>query len=276
MDLPKTVLMCPPQYFNVVDVKNPFMAENVGKVDRAKADEQWDLVHAALAGGGAVVEVIDPLADCEDMVFCANQTFVGPLADGTKLCVLANMKYPSRQREVPAFEKWFTQHGFRIETMPAEIGFEGSGDAIWHPGRRLIWGGYGQRTQGEAYQRLTKLFDAPIIRLQLTSEHFYHLDTCFCAIDERTVLIDPSGLTPEGVALVKAVFKDVIECADGEAIKGMACNACPVLGKTIVLQVGNELTVAALRKRGLDVQEVDTSEFIKSGGSVFCMKMYVF
>ena len=140
----------------------------------------------------------------------------------------------------------------------------------------MIWGGYGQRTDAAAYDRLAQLFDAPVIRLALNHPNFYHLDTCLCAIDERTAMIDPTGFTADGVALLKAVFSEVIECPADETLKGMACNACPVLSKSVVLQAGNKQTVAMLRKRGLDVQEVDTSEFVKSGGSVYCMKMYLF
>lgn len=273
---PARLLMCPPQYFSVVDVKNPHMEGNVGRVDAARAGEQWDEVLAAFTASGIDVAMIEPLADCEDMVFCANQTFVGPRADGKKLCVLSNMTHPSRQREVPAFEKWFTANGYQIERLPAHIRLEGSGDAIWHPGRRLIWGGHGYRTQPEAYEGLSDLFDVPVLRLALRSPVFYHLDTCFCAIDEQTALIHAPSLAPEGVELVRAVFEHVIECPDEEALKGMACNACSIFGRKIVIQENNPITVAAMRKRGCEVQEVDTSEFMKSGGSVFCMKMYVF
>jgi N-dimethylarginine dimethylaminohydrolase len=276
MDLPKSVLMCPPDHFAIVDVKNPHMEGNIGAVDKPKSDEQWDMVNAAFVSSGAAVQLIQPLPDCEDMVFCANQTFVGPMPDNTKLCLLSNMKHPSRQREVPAFEKWFAEQGYRIESMTEGVGFEGSGDAIWHPGRRLIWGGYGHRTDAAAYDRVAQLFDAPVLRLKLLSEHFYHLDTCLCAIDERTALVHAAALAPESLELVKAVFADVVEVPDDEALNGMACNACAILGKSVVIQAGNKQTVAALRKRGFDVQEVDTSEFMKSGGSVFCMKMYVF
>ena len=31
-----------------------------------------------------------------------------------------------------------------------------------------------------------------------------------------------------------------------------------------------------MRAMGLGVVEVDTSEFVKSGGSVYCMKQYLF
>lgn len=275
MPFPHTLLMCPPAHFAVVDVKNPHMAAHVGAVDTGRAAQQWERLRAAFERAGVRVEQITPVDGCEDMVFCANQTFVGP-AEGGLLCLRSNMRHESRQREVPAFEAWFARRGYRVAALPASVGFEGSGDAIWHPGRGLIWGGHGYRTRPEAYEHVASRFGVPVIRLKLVSEHFYHLDTCFCAIDERTVLIHPAGLTAEGAALVRSVFADVIECSDEEALRGMACNACAVSGRAVVIQSGNPRTAAALRERGFEVIEIDTSEFIKSGGSVFCMKMYVF
>ena len=38
---PTGVLVCPPDEFDVIDVKNPHMARSVGAVDRAVAREQW-------------------------------------------------------------------------------------------------------------------------------------------------------------------------------------------------------------------------------------------
>ena len=45
---PSGVLMCPPDHFQVLAVKNPYMARHVGDVNRDKAKKQWeDLVTLA-------------------------------------------------------------------------------------------------------------------------------------------------------------------------------------------------------------------------------------
>lgn len=274
--LPERLLMCPPEYFDVVDVKNPHMAEQVGRVDRLRARRQWDALRAEFTSCGAAIETLPPTVGCEDMVFCANQTLVGLDAADKPTCVMSKMRHSSRQRELPAFENWFAERGYRIAAAPPVELFEGSGDAIWHPGRGLIWGGYGHRSLPMAYEHVAREFDVPVIRLRLVSETFYHLDTCFCALDERTVMIDPHALEPRGVALIRGVFERVIECPPDEAARGMACNATAVGGRHVVIQRGNPVSVGQLRAAGYEVHEVDTSEFIKSGGSVFCMKMYVF
>ena len=276
MPRPQRVLMCPPSSFDVVDVKNPHMAGQVGAVDRRQAASQWQSVRDAFADCGATVETIAPLASCEDMVFCANQTFTGLDAAGARHCVLGNMKHASRRREVPAFAAWFNRDGYRVHSLSEGIGFEGGGDAVWHPGRGLIWGGHGHRTNARAYDRISRIFDAPVLLLKLTSDRFYHLDTCFCPLDQRSVLVHTASLEPSGVELIRAVFERVIECDADEADHGLACNATAIATNQVVIQMGNPKTSAALRDAGFDVHEIETAEFRKSGGSVFCMKAFVF
>ena len=276
MPLPSTLLMCPPYEFEVLDVKNPHMEGNVGRTNRPRARREWTALRRAFESSGAAVEIIPPTAGCEDMVFCANQTLPGLDASGRRLCVLSRMKHESRRREVPAFASWFHGRGYRLEMLPPEIGFEGSGDAVWHPGRGLLWGGWGFRTDPRAYEALSRWFGVPVLRMTLKSDRFYHLDTCFCAVDDKTALVHPGALSRDGQALVRRVFRNVVEVDDREALEGMACNAAAVGGRRVVLQKGNPRTAAALERLGYETLEVDTSEYMKSGGSVFCLKMYVF
>ena len=56
----------------------------------------------------------------------------------------------------------------------------------------------------------------------------------------------------------------------------MACNAAVVDAKTAILQKGAASVSRHMSVMGLKVLEVDTSEYIKSGGSVYCMKMFLY
>ena len=140
MPFPSGALMCPPSEFDGGDLKNPYMEGQIGNVDRALARRQWEGVRRAFLRAGAAVETIAPSPGCEDMVFAANPACPGLGPGGEKICALARMKHPSRRREVPAFADWFRDRGYRV----AQIGrpewlFEGCGDAIWHPGRGVLW-----------------------------------------------------------------------------------------------------------------------------------------
>ncbi|HYK52938.1 MAG TPA: hypothetical protein VEV38_05360, partial [Candidatus Eremiobacteraceae bacterium] len=67
--MPKTVgaVLCPPDRFDVIDVKNAFMAGNAGNVDKAAARREWESLRDAFSSAGARVELLKPLDSCEDM-----------------------------------------------------------------------------------------------------------------------------------------------------------------------------------------------------------------
>jgi len=149
--------------------------------------------------------------------------------------------------------------------------FEGGGDAIWHPGRNRIWMGHGFRSEPGA---LEGLFSAEIIELALVDERFYHLDTCFCALDCDTVLIHPPAFLDQ--APILAGFARVVRVDPNEAFAALACNAAAFFGTDVVIDRRAQKTIAQLRRLGYRVHEVDTGEFLKSGGSVYCLKHALF
>ena len=274
---PQKVLMCTPEAFDVVDVKNVFMEGNVGSVDKPAARAEWEALRDAFESLGHPVLTIDGAPGLEDMVFCANQVLPGVNGDGKPYVVLSHMRFESRRREVPLFRAWFEARGYRIVELPEETGFfEGMGDAIWHPGKQLIWGGVGQRTTVRSYEALSAATGVPVVVLELVHPSFYHLDTAFCAVAPDTALVYPPAFTPEGRAMIAHGFARVIEVDDADATERFACNAHALDGRTVVMQRGADRTAAKLRDAGFDVVEVETGEFIKSGGSVFCMKMMVY
>ncbi len=275
MPYPRAVLMCPPEWFDIVDVKNPFMQGQQGHVDTALARREWQAVKDAFEDIGIEVRTDAPLPGCEDMVFCANPVFTGLDSSGQRVCVLSHMRFDSRKKEVGVHAEWFRSNGYRVVPIETPGLFEGSGDALWHPWRRLIWGGYGFRTSKEVYEEISNIFHAPVIPLELVDERFYHLDTCFCPLDEHSVMVFPGAFSGEGFDAIRRVFRRIIEVDESEAGK-MACNATPFLGRYIVIQRGLENVNRSLRATGFQVVEVETSEFLKSGGSVFCMKSFLF
>ncbi len=150
------------------------------------------------------------------------------------------------------------------------------GDLIPVPKKQLIFGGYGHRTDISTLRKLSDLLHCEIIPLQLVSNTFYHLDTCFIPLDMNTVLIAKEAFNKEGITTIKSWFKEVIEIPFQESSCGFSLNAHIVHGHQYpfaIIQKNNPVTTNALKEKGFKVYEVDTSEYIKSGGSVFCMKM---
>ncbi|MBT8400411.1 MAG: amidinotransferase, partial [Rhodothermia bacterium] len=208
------------------------------------------------------------------MVFCANQAlpFFKPI-DREKGVVLSHMYAPQRAPEVPYYSSFFGEIGYQVCSLPDSVGdFEGMGDALWHTGRFLLWGGHGFRSSIAAYSALRDMLDVHILLLELKDPDFYHLDTCLSVLDEDTALVYPGAFDRDGLDLIHTVFRRVLYAPEEEARSAFAVNAhCPD-GHNVIIQAGCNQTISTLRREGYNPIEVRTDEFLKAGGSVFCMK----
>lgn len=278
---PTRVLMCSPDYFDIVDVKNVHMQGHIGNTDKAQVNAQWQSLkdaYDALLTNKVLdeVSVIPGAVGCEDMVFCANQTLPWKMEDGSEVVVMSRMRHESRQREVPYFEEFFKNKGFKPLHFNNVKMFEGMGDVIPHPGKRLLYGGYGHRTTAEAYDELAQMLQTPVVALELINPKFYHLDTCFVPLSKDSVMLCKEAFTEEGLAMIRQLFTKVYYIPEYEAEKYFSLNAHAFDAhgtKTAILQKGSAITVDVLKQEGYNVVEIETGEFMKSGGSVFCMKM---
>jgi len=269
----KHVLLCPPEYFDVIDQKNPYMAGRL-PVDREKAQRQWQALRTALEEAGCEVETIAPVPDLEDMVFAANQVFVGFHEGIGKFIVPSRMVHDSRRREVPFYVDWYRQRGFKI--IEVEIGnehLEGHGDLIWHPDWSRIYAGYGFRsTQSgvEKFRDAMSKLGIPVIPLHLVDRYCYHLDTCLCPLNDEAALIYPGAYAAESLATLREYWNRIYELTADEAHRFMG-NGIVANGRYLTPHLTPHLA-AILSQEGLAPVVIDTSEFEKSGGSLFCMK----
>lgn len=275
MPAPRKVLMVKPTHFDVKYVINPHMKDFVGRVDKMQAQNEWEHMVDGYKELGFDVHILDGAEDLPDMVFCANQSL--PFIDdsGNRKVLMSIMNSPERREEVSHIEKWYRTLGYEIEYLdPSDVdAFEGMGDALWHFKKRLLWGGYGFRSSLNAYKQITEKFDTPVMALELTDDKFYHLDTCMAMLNEKSVLIYPGAFTDRGLEMIHKLFENVIEATQYEAEKQFAVNATCPDGKNVLIQQGCTDVNQKLRDAGFSVHEYSTFEFIKSGGSVFCMKM---
>lgn len=268
-------LFCPPTYFKVVDVKNPFM-QGAAPVDVALARRQWESVRAAFAAAGVEPHTIPAVEGLEDMVFAANQTFVGVDPEGNRFVVPSHMRHASRRREVSYYVQWFCQRGFQLIEVDLSEGdfLEGGGDLLWQAST-LIWAGHGFRSTLGGVQKLAEAMTSRGIRtvpLQLTDPRFYHLDTCLAPLREDSVLIYPGAFSPAALDVIHSHAR-VYLVSESEAL-AFTCNGVSANGRFIVSKLTPGLA-QALKAEGLEPLLVDTSEFEKSGGSVCCLKMFV-
>lgn len=280
---PLKVLMCSPDYFDIVDVKNIHMEGQQSLLNKELAWHQWNelkAVYEELVEQKIIqeVSVITGAPNCEDMVFCANQSFPWLGSDRTKIVWMSKMRHTSRQNEVPHFESWYHKQGYLSKHFKNVNLFEGMGDTIPHPGRQLLYGGYGHRSDVKAYDELAAELGVPVIALELINENFYHLDTCFVPLSETEVMLCREAFTDEGLDLLRQCFETIYDIPATEVIDTFCLNAHVInlgssLPKVAILQKGSNVAKSVLTQSNYRIIELETSEFMKSGGSVFCMKM---
>jgi len=287
--MPKSVLLCPPTYFDVIDMKNPYMLGDC-PVDQVKAREQWENLRAALESAGVKVKTIAPVPGLEDMVFAANQVFVGHHEKIGRFIVPSRMRHASRQQEVTAYVEWFRKHGYKI--IKIDLGdeyLEGGGDLIWHPGAGRaasatkvspslpqIYAGFGFRTTLGGIQRFAKAMQRlgiQVVPLELSDPCFYHLDTCFCPLNHEAILIYRGAFAEASLAVLELYWHRLHEIAESEAL-GFIANGI-VAGNTYLTPRVTPNLRKILERENLMPVIVDTSEFEKSGGSCYCMKNFL-
>ncbi|MES3161689.1 MAG: arginine deiminase-related protein [Halorubrum sp.] len=278
--LDRSVLFATPTHFAVDYEINPYMRPDV---DHERAETQWealvdlfdDLADATVFDAEAIRTALEaddgsitPPEELPDMVFCSNHALSIP---GEDRFVLAQMATEERRGEPVYFERWATAAGYEVSRLDTDAAFEGCGDARWHPGRDLLWGGYGQRSELDAYRELADRFGIDVVPLELTDPAYYHLDVCFSAIDETTALVCPDAFTERGQAKVDRLFETVIEVPATAAQGGFACNCHSIGGDLVVIQETNDATIGRLEEHGYETVRVATDEFMKAGGSVACL-----
>lgn len=274
MKWPKNILMVSPVGFEVSYAINPHMLDaegNLNEVNKGLALEQWSTLKKTFESVGIKTHIIEGPKNLPDMVFTANQTL--PFFKGGKTqVVLSKMNSTQRQPEVQFFKDWALKNNIETYNLNTDKTFEGMGDALWNYDTEELFGGYGFRTGLEVYNELEKLIEVPIHRLKLISEDFYHLDTCLAIISKDTAFVVKEGFDQASFKLLQTKFSNLIEIPLDEAKNGFAANLCCINGTDIIIQKGNKFTATQAVDRGLKVHEIDTSEYMKSGGSVFCMK----
>jgi len=262
MNYPKKVLMVSPEYFDVLYQINDHMnLEN--KVDKVLAVEQWSQLKSSYEQIGFDVIVAPGDERYPDMVFTANQLMTTP-----DITFLSTMRHAERRGEVEYLRKFLNL----TASIQIESGFESMGDCLWDYEGERLFGGYGFRTDLSAYDEMKNHINNEICTLELVNSNFYHLDTCLSIVNETAAFYVPSAFNDSGIEKLKNNFDQLIEVDQSEATQFLACNAhCPD-GQNIFIEKGAINLQAKAKSIGLKVTPIDTSEFLKSGGSIFCLK----
>jgi N-dimethylarginine dimethylaminohydrolase len=260
-------LMCPPEYFTVAYIINPWMHGNLRRIDNAVAKQQWRALYDTITDH-ATVRLVLPQPGSPDMVFTAN----AGLVKGRQF-IVSRFRYPERQYEEPYFADWFMDRGYEVSLMPRDVPFEGAGDALFDRASDILWMAHGHRSIPAARDVLAQRLGIDVIVLKLVDTRFYHLDTCFCPLEGGAVLYFPPAFDEESRKAIESRIPAAKRIAiEEEDALAFACNAVNI-DETVVVNRATPGFVDALAKKGFEVVQTPLSEFMKAGGSAKCLTL---
>lgn len=257
------ILMCPPDHYGIEYEINPWMDVKRG-ADPELAQKQWANLRETIESLGAAVEIVHARPQLPDLVFTANaglvfgNTFVG-----------SNFRHAVRHGESPVFDAWFAERGWNVVRPPQDISFEGAGDALFC-GDTLFFG-YKFRSQPKGHAWLAELLGVEVLPVELADDRYYHLDTCFCPLNETSAIIFPGAFDDYGLRAIRDRVPLLIEADPNEA-EAFCCNAV-VIGRDVILNDISPRLAGALGEHGFSTHPLGLSEFIKSGGSAKCLTL---
>ena len=256
-----TYLMCPPQWYDVGYVINPWMAGNLHRPSRDAAFTQWKGLYQSLQRL-ADVRLLHARAGAPDMVFVAH---AGLVQHG--IAAVSSFTHPQRRPEEQHLRTWLRQHGFLTWETPRETPFEGEGDILFDAEGSRLWAAHGSRTCLQSHRHVADAWHVPVTSLHLVDPRFYHLDTCFAPLAGGFLLYLPAAFDAASLERIAAAYPEEkrIPVTEAEATQ-FACNVLNI-GRTVLMgEIQSDLP-ARLASRGFEVTQHPLSEFLRGGAS---------
>lgn len=272
-----SIVMADPGHYEVCYSINPWMRPDAWGRDAAplrdRARREWSALAEALRGAGLAVEVVPAVPGLPDMVFPANAAVVLD-----RVALLARFRHRERRGEEPHFHAFFHSLVKRgvldaIELLPEGVFQEGAGDCLWDASRQVFWAAHGPRSSLDSHRHIARTFGRKVVSLELVTERFYHLDTCFCVLPGGELLYYPPALSPDSQALVEALVPSPQRlAATADEAAAFSLNAV-ALGRDLVMTAPPESLRRRLERLGYRCRPVELSSFLLSGGAAYCMTL---
>ena len=259
------IFMCPPTYYSVDYKINPWM--KIGEGNNNIAIEAWTKLRDIIKNDvGAEVLIMEPQKGLPDIVFTANAALIYK-----KTAVISRFRFQERQPEAQFYADWLENKGYKVEFLPEDICFEGAGDALFDGD--TLFSGYVPRSDISSHAYISNLLNIQVLSLELIDPRFYHLDTCFCPMQDGFLLYYPGAFDEYGNKVIENHFNSEkrIAVTEEEACT-FTCNAVNI-GYSIITNRTTERLKEEFTKKGFKHYEVDLGEFLKAGGSAKCLTL---
>lgn len=281
----KIFLMCPAKFFGVTYSINPWMTDNINKVDTALAFKQWQQFREVLHDAGAITKLMTPVQSQPDMVFAANAGAFFPTSDDSQIFINARMKHQTErgveeENYLKAIRRYAPDYPMLELPRRTDIAFEGEADVIQAGLTTVI--GYGPRTNQAGLNEIYKIIPANRHRLalQLVNPDFYQLDMCFfyhefvhpnLGLSRRLMLAYDGAFTDadnKRIGLLAKQRDALLLWVTKEDAYRLACNAIGIDNTIILNNISAPIEeyLGKLWPDELNIVRVKLTEFLKAGG----------
>ena len=255
------------------------------KINKGNAYRQFLDLYQFIAGN-SLVNILPTYGEYQDLVYVANMGIYLPHIKDSNNIILSNFTSEPRQGEEKVGKPFFDLMGYQTHMCPFK--WEGEADLKYLYDNVYI-GGYGQRSDIQAFEWMEKEFDMNIIKIEMVDEYLYHLDCSIFPLTKEKTLICTELYTPKELAHISQ-YTNIIDISVDDTYNGIVNSAR--LGNMILCASNiSELTRAdenyeaekhkinSLEKicfnEGLEPVFFNISEFMKSGAMLSCMLMHL-
>jgi N-dimethylarginine dimethylaminohydrolase len=264
------VLLCRPTYLEAVpccSVTRASLSDGFTP-SIVEATRQHMVLEAILEANGISTRMLPAQPGMPDMCFTRDSAVMTPWG-------LLGLNPSSAHRRSETAQMLVYARNARVPTLGAiEIGTVEGGDVCILSDGLLVVGWSGERTDACGAEAVCELFRAAGWRTitYRFDPHFLHLDTQFCMVDDGLALACVDVLSNDFLRQIAAEGIEMIPVTYKEAQR-LGCNLLALGDRRVIASAGNARVAGELRRRGVQVDTVDVSQFERCGGGIHCLTM---
>ncbi|MBS7643950.1 hypothetical protein KEJ26_05195 [Candidatus Bathyarchaeota archaeon] len=252
--------------------RNPRENLFIAAPDVQKAIEQHSTFVSVLREEGVKVFNMPPLPGVErpNLVFCRDLAVVTK-----KGAIICNFALPSRRGEEKVVRQFFKMLGIPVildvNKQRPDLPFEG-GDLVFI-NEEVVAIGESERTVLAIREFFSQLGIFKRILAFPLSKGFIHLDTVFTIIDEHVGLSYIPVLPDRLIRELQVLGIKIISVPSWKELGNLAANVLTLRPGKVISAAENSETNSNLKRHGIDVIEVELSEFLKGLGGPRCLTL---